>query len=107
MSPLVRTCLRKNRVSRTQRHFRPCVESLETRATPTTFTWTNGNRTGVWEDPKNWARAEFSAVAFPGWNGNAATTNDVARFAPLVNDRATMEKAHELARLEIVTANMS
>src|SRR5262249_46807398 len=82
----------------------PQVETLERRITPTTFKWTNLGGDGIWENAPNWSGG--GAGAYPGYNGTAATTNDIAQFAPGANADALMQSAHELAQVRLVHPDM-
>src|SRR5437879_4255689 len=54
------------------------VEQLETRLTPTAFTWVGGGQ-NLWETPANWAGGD-GKTNYPGWNGTQTTTNDTVTF---------------------------
>jgi hypothetical protein len=87
------------------------LEPLETRVVPTVFIWTDQTtipiQKGQWEVAANWQSIGGAAGAYPGWDGSAATTNDLARFLPLVNDQCTMGSAHELASIEVYNPNIN
>ena len=57
------------------------LEQLETRVTPTAYTWTNGGGDNTWENPANWAGGMGSD--YPGWNATTSslTTTDTATFS--------------------------
>jgi hypothetical protein len=80
------------------------VEELEGRLTPSaTFYWTNGNNTNNWEDPKDWTGSRIP-TAFPGYDGQNETTDDIANFTGGVqrqDSNCTMHKAHTLASITL------
>jgi hypothetical protein len=84
-----------------KRTYWPYLEELEQRQTPTTFTWTNGTGDGKWETANNWGGSD--GTSFPGWNGSAATNNDVAVFnGGRANANSTMGSAHTLSAVSLV-----
>ncbi|MCI0739989.1 MAG: hypothetical protein L0Y72_13170 [Gemmataceae bacterium] len=84
--------------------FRPIVELLETRTTPTTFRWINFLGDNVWEAPQNWFSEVENPNDYPGFNGTAVTTNDVAEFRGNLSDTdVIMATPKELGSL--ITSN--
>jgi hypothetical protein len=62
-----------------RRRARPCLEPLEARLTPVTYTW-RGAVNGVWSDRTNWAPntgvpGVADTVVFDGTNNNASRMN--------------------------------
>lgn len=85
-----------------QAGFKPSLELLERRDTPSDFFWYAGGA-GRWEDPNNWGGTAGNPNDYPGWDGTAATTNDTARFSG-ANSAVRMEQAHELASIDLSAA---
>jgi len=87
------------------RYARLAFELLETRVTPTTFTWTGAAGAGAagWNQPGNW---NVGGGTYPGWNGTAATTNDTAVFdsIPVTANRiCNLTAPVEIATLELTS----
>jgi hypothetical protein len=91
----------KNDLGKHKSIFRPTLELLEDRVTPTTFTWIGTSITeNQWENASNWQGG--GAGAYPGWSGTAATINDVAIInGDSIYDCPIMQTAHEVAELQI------
>src|SRR5262245_42417586 len=60
-----------------RRSCRLSVERLEERRTPAVLPWYDG--TGDWEDDRNWTGTPDVPDDYAGFDGSAATTNDVAQ----------------------------
>src|SRR6266542_721490 len=76
-----RFALPKSRLKGSICSVRLSLEEFEPRVTPTTFIWTNVTSNGLWTDPANWlGEAGAPRGSYPGWNGNARTTTDIAEF---------------------------
>src|SRR5262249_13749014 len=67
--------------------YRPCLEALEDRCTPATFTWT-GAASNLWSDPGNWAGGAVPVssgpsnqpgtdLVFPAGAGHLSNGNDL------------------------------
>src|SRR6266852_3628043 len=98
----------KPRSAPQKRTFRPTVELLETRITPTTFLWNSIPGAGLWETD-NWTPILPGNIlgrntdgSYPGFNGTTrkATTDDIALFERF-SSNVTMQKPHELASLNL------
>jgi hypothetical protein len=70
----------RSRLASSHAHWRAILifEQLETRLTPTAFTWIGGG-VNTWETPADWAGGD-GRTNYPGWDGAHATTNDTVTF---------------------------
>src|SRR5262245_15918066 len=70
--------------------YRPCLEALEDRCTPATFTWT-GAASNLWSDPGNWAGGAVPVssgpsnqpgtdLVFPAGAGHLSNVNDLVQL---------------------------
>jgi hypothetical protein len=77
------------------------VEQLETRLTPTAFTWVGPNGATSWETPADWSGGD-GRTNYPGWNGTQTTTNDTVTFDGTAKTFAcAMAQSHTIASLTI------
>jgi hypothetical protein len=77
------------------------LEQLETRLTPTSFTWVGPNGATSWETPANWSGGN-GKTDYPGWNGTQATTNDNVTFDGTAKSfTCGMAMPHTIAALNI------
>jgi hypothetical protein len=77
------------------------LEGLEDRLAPASYDWTGFGADDFWETPTNWATADGPVNGYPGWDGSAATTNDIATFTGALNFNARMQASHELHSLNL------
>lgn len=66
---------------RIRRSQTPNIERLETRTTPSTFTWTGGGSDATWSDPANWGGSVptgGSSLIFPASAKKTTSVNDLS-----------------------------
>lgn len=91
--------VRKRPVRQRRWGFRPTVERLLDRITPTAFTWSTLPVNNNWEEPGNWLGSPANPNDYPGFDGTNATTGDTATIGG--NVQVTMQNGHELASLTL------